>query len=96
MKNAILGTCIAAGLFLAPIASLAADTPAPTKAEVKAEKSEHPRIAKAIKDLDDAIAYMEKAPHDFGGHKAAAISACREAIAQLRLALEYRAVKDNK
>lgn len=30
----------------------------------------HPRIAKAILELEDAVKYLEAAPHDFGGHKA--------------------------
>jgi hypothetical protein len=94
MKNALLCACLATGLIAAPMALSAAEPV--TRAEVKAEKSEHPRIAKAIKELNDAIAYLEKAPHDFGGHKAAAIAASREAIVQLKLALEYRAVKDAK
>ena len=55
------------------------------------EAAEHPRIAKAIDGLQDAIAYMQAAPHDFGGHKQAAIEASRAAINQLRLALAYRA-----
>jgi hypothetical protein len=40
---------------------------------------------------------MEKAPHDFGGYKAQALSASREALKQLQIALEYRlAEQDNK
>lgn len=54
------------------------------------EMREHPRIAKAIAALDDAIAYLEAAPHDFGGHKAAAIRDSRAAVAQLREAIKYR------
>jgi hypothetical protein len=54
------------------------------------EWREHPRIVKAVHDLEDAIKYMEAAPHDFGGHKAAAISASREAVRQLRDAINYR------
>ncbi|HUI91069.1 MAG TPA: hypothetical protein VLX68_02375 [Chitinivibrionales bacterium] len=68
----------------------------PTKKEIKAEKVLHPRIAKAINELKDAIEYMQKAPHDFGGHKAEAIAASEEAIKQLKLALAYRAEKDTK
>jgi hypothetical protein len=56
----------------------------------KAEAEAHPRIAVAIRELEDAIRYMEAAPHDFGGHKAAAIRDSRTAIVQLRLALAYR------
>ncbi len=59
------------------------------------ERAAHPRIARAIHQLEDAVAYMEHAPHDFGGHKADAIAASRNAIAQLKLALAYRAVKDH-
>jgi len=40
--------------------------------------------------------YMEHAPHDFGGHKSAAIADSRKAIEQLRQAMRYRAAADNK
>ncbi|MEA2691412.1 MAG: hypothetical protein QOJ16_799 [Acidobacteriota bacterium] len=53
------------------------------------EKREHPRMAKAIKDLQDAVDYMQKAPHDFGGHRAEAVEASQRAIQQLKLALQY-------
>jgi hypothetical protein len=62
----------------------------------RSEASEHPRIAKAIHEMEDAIEYMEKAPHDFGGHKAEAIADTRKAIKSLKLALAYRAKVDNK
>jgi hypothetical protein len=60
------------------------------------EAAEHPRIAKAIVDLEDAIQYMEAAPHNFGGHKAAAIADCRRAVTQLKLALAFRTKSDNR
>jgi hypothetical protein len=55
------------------------------------ERAMHPRIAAAITALRDARAYMAEAPHDFGGHKDAAIRATDEAIKQLNFALGYRA-----
>jgi hypothetical protein len=58
------------------------------------ERAMHPRIAAAIAALKDARAYMQAAPHDFGGHKADAIRATDDAIKQLNLALAYRAGKD--
>jgi hypothetical protein len=58
------------------------------------ERAMHPRIAAAIEAIKDARAYMAEAPHDFGGHKAAAIRASDEAIRQLNFALAYRAGKD--
>ena len=71
--------------------------PMVTRAETAAEEGrEHPRIVKAIHELEDAVRYMEAAPHDFGGHKAEAIQASRRAIEQLRLALHFRAAQDTK
>ena len=64
--------------------------------QAQSERAMHPRIAAAIKELHGAIAYMEAAPHDFGGHKAAAIKASHAAIEQLNLALVYRAGADHK
>jgi hypothetical protein len=58
------------------------------------ERAMHPRIAAAIAALRDARAYMAEAPHDFGGHKEAAIKASDEAIRQLNFALAYRAKMD--
>ena len=61
---------------------------------VREEAREHPRIAKAIHELEDAIHYLEAAPHDFGGHKAQAIADSRAAVVSLRKALAYRAERD--
>ena len=56
----------------------------------QAQEEFHPRIAAAIRELEEAIRYLEAAPHNFGGHKADAIRDARAAIRQLRLALAYR------
>lgn len=61
---------------------------------VQTEAMNHPRIAAAIREMEEAIRYMEAAPHDFGGHKAAAIRDTRAAIVQLRKALAFRARMD--
>jgi len=63
---------------------------------IRSEAVEHPRIATAIRELEEAIRYLEAAPHDFGGHKAAAIRDSRAAIVQLRAALAYRAHQDRR
>jgi hypothetical protein len=55
----------------------------------------YPRIARAINDLEDAIAYMEAAPNNFGGHKAAALEASRAAVRELQAALAFRASQDH-
>ena len=77
------------GLMLAGIGAWVADAQTP-----RSEAAAHPRIATAIREIEDAIRYMEAAPHDFGGHKAAAIRDSRAAVVQLKLALAYRAAKD--
>jgi hypothetical protein len=62
--------------------------PKPIVAHVsKAEP--HPRIRAAIRELEAAKVELQKAPHDFGGHRADAVAACDKAIEQLRLALQY-------
>jgi hypothetical protein len=93
MKRCILAACIAS-FCLVPFSNLAAQ-PGP-KVAVAVELQEHPRIATAIRDLEDAIAYMEAAPHDFGGHKAAALAASHKAINQLRKAMAYRARREER
>ena len=54
------------------------------------------RIVRAIENLQDAIAYLETAPDNFGGHKAAAIQASRAAIGELRASLAFRAQQDRR
>ena len=65
-------------------------------AQAQNEYQMHPRIAQAIRDLEDAIAYMENAPNNFGGHKGAALNASRAAVAELRAALAFRAQQDGR
>ena len=60
------------------------------------ERAMHPRIASAITSLRDAVAYMEHAPHDFGGHKADAIRSSQAAIRDLNEALRYRGREDRR
>jgi hypothetical protein len=61
----------------------------PPKAAARPER--HPRIRSAIRELEAAKAELQKAPHDFGGHRADAVVAVDRAVAQLRLALQYDA-----
>jgi hypothetical protein len=59
------------------------------------EAAKHPRVETAIKELESAIDYLEKAPDTFGGYKAQAIADSKRAVASLKLALSYRAKVDN-
>jgi hypothetical protein len=65
-------------------------------AYAQSEAEMHPRIARAIHDLEDAIAYMQAAPNDFGGHKGTALDASRAAVSELRAALAFRARQDRR
>jgi hypothetical protein len=91
MKRRVATLAMAALLATLPFVTSASAAPR----GVRGEARQHPRIAKAIRSLEDAVAYMKAAPHDFGGHKAEAIAASEKAIEQLKLALAYRAVADH-
>ena len=84
-----LAIALSTGLLVACLSA-----PTANAQNMRTEAAAHPRIVQAIRNLEDAIAYMETAPHDFGGHKAAAISASRAAIAELRASLAFRAGVD--
>ncbi len=49
----------------------------------------HPEINAAIRSLERAKLHLQRAAHDFGGHRVEAIQAIDAALAQLRLALQY-------
>jgi hypothetical protein len=71
-------------------------TSAFTNMEKQSEAKKHPRIEKAIDGIKDAIEYMNHAPDDFGGHKAAAIADCKAALKSLHQALGYRYKEDHE
>ena len=87
MKRIAVAFALSAMLGTAICSMAAAQT-------VRTEEANHPRIAAAVRELEDAVRYMEAAPHDFGGHKAAAIRDSRAALVQLRAAMAYRARMD--
>ena len=49
----------------------------------------HPEIEAAIQALQKAKFHLEHAAHDFGGHRAEALKSVDNALAQLKLALQY-------
>jgi hypothetical protein len=71
-------------------------TTAFTSIEKQQEAKKHPRIEAAIDGIKDAIQYMDKAPDDFGGNKAAAIADCKAALKSLHKALGYRYKEDKE
>jgi len=63
-------------------------TPIQTAA-ARGRREAHPSIRKAITALESAKRDLQRASHDFGGHRADALAACDKAIEQLRLAMQY-------
>jgi hypothetical protein len=86
MKQHLMTVIVAATLAMT---SLAFTLPARAE-DMRDEGREHPRIVKAIHELEDAIKYLEAAPHDFGGAKREAIEDSRRALQSLHRALRYR------
>lgn len=75
--------------------SVAKSDPA-TKGGKHHELSEHARLQHAITVLENAIDHLQKAPHDFGGHRVDAVKDCQAAIKQLREALAFAEKNETK
>ncbi|MDQ2890806.1 MAG: hypothetical protein M3R65_09715 [Gemmatimonadota bacterium] len=93
-KIPLIGLTAAAALFATAPAQAAAPTVAQQSAVAgrRVRQERHPEIRRAISALERARSSMQSANHDFGGHRADALAACDNAIAQLKLALQF----DNK
>lgn len=61
----------------------------PAHTAARGRREPHPEIRKAIAALERAKKDMQRASHDFGGHRDDALAACDKAIEQLKLALQY-------
>ena len=96
MKKTVSVSSVTAALILSLIAipcafaQTAVQAPAP-KAAMGMEKGEHkerhPEIHKAIRKLKAAKEDLEKAAHDYSGHRVKAIQAIDQALAELEQAL---------
>ena len=94
MKNTWKTGAIAAALIGAlacPLTVVHAQTPNPqgTQTEAAPPRERHPEIRHALMALEKAKQHLQVANHDFGGHRVEALAACDQAIAQLKLALQY-------
>jgi len=79
----------AAPVSVGQLAAAPQQAAAPIKKAGVARRERHPEIRKAIAALERAKTDLQRANHDFGGHRAAALEACDKAIEQLKLALQY-------
>ena len=91
--NRLLVTALLASLALGVTAGRACA--APPELTVQSEKQAHPRLADAIRKMEEALHDLEAAPDDFGGNKAAAIRDTHQAIHSLKRALYYRLRMDD-
>jgi hypothetical protein len=69
--------------------------PAPRELNLmRAEERKHPKVAKAMHDIEGSMNALHNAPDDFGGHKGQAESDLRQAYISLRKALYFRLYRD--
>lgn len=82
---------VALSFFLAfPVTSPAVPpAPKPQPAVPAAAPAEHPEIREAIASLRRAREHLNRAAHDYQGHRADAIRAIDEAINQLQICMRY-------
>ena len=73
---------LAFGLMTGFLMSMVAATPV-------LAKERHPKIKAAIRALDAAKADLNRAAHDFGGHRVDTLAAIDKAQEQLNLCLQY-------
>ncbi|MGE5688336.1 MAG: hypothetical protein ACM34D_12685, partial [Gemmatimonadota bacterium] len=71
-----------------PSAAALACTTASACAATRAEEP-HPELRAALRALERARAHLQRAAHDFGGHRVEAIAAIDRAMEQLNLAIKY-------
>ncbi len=57
--------------------------------EGKESKEPHPEVRRAMRALQNAKADLEKAAHDYGGHRVQAIKSIDEALGHLKEALKF-------
>jgi hypothetical protein len=88
LARSIAVATLAAVLTLPAAAAPLPSHPRPAPAAVTAPEP-HPEINAAIRSLLRAKLHLQRAAHDFGGHRVEAIQAIDAALVQLKLALQY-------
>ncbi len=69
--------------------AIRAVTQEPKEAKKERKQEPHPEINRAIRLLQNARADLNKAAHDYGGHRVAAIKSIDEALGHLHEALNF-------
>ena len=89
MRKWIIAAAAVTLVTIVPVSRHYARAATPPLATAQQKAEAHPHIRAAIRELKGARTELQTAAHDFGGHKAAAISAVDAAISQLQQALAY-------
>jgi len=92
LMSLLFGAFILTGTSFAQTPTPAAAPAAEAPAEVVKPASHHehhPELVKARRKLRGAKQDLEKAAHDYGGHKAKAIEAINQALEEISAALEF-------
>jgi len=84
---AAVGSWVVASAQQTP--SPAPQAPAAPAKPQKGENVKRPYLEKALDELRDIQQHLEKAPHDFGGHRVKAIEPVSEAVKQIELAVRF-------
>jgi hypothetical protein len=93
MKNIVtawIGSIALAGALASPISGPAQPTPAraPAQGQPAGPDEQHPGIRMAMKHLRMAQEALQKADHDFAGHREKALGLTDEALRECRQALQ--------
>ncbi len=94
ISKKFLATCAASALAALAVGVQQTSKAAP-QLTIQSEEAAHPRLVRAIHELEDAIHELQAAPDDFGGNKGVAINDCVKAKHSLRKALYYRLHMDD-
>lgn len=79
-----LGLTIWGGVAVTPAA---AQVPAPIMGRAMKHNERHPELRRALKNLNQAKANLQRAKHDFAGHREQALDLVQKAIDQTQQAL---------
>ena len=82
----LIGTMGAGTIFGIQAQTTPPDTPSGIRVGKKAEK--HPEIRMALRALNNAVKDLQKADHDFEGHREKALDLTQQAITECQAALK--------
>jgi hypothetical protein len=90
MKKSVIAAFLLAGAAL-----MGSPQMAMAQLSIQSEEAAHPNLVKAIHEMQSALKALERAPDEFGGHKAQAMNDLRAAIHSTKKALYYRLNMDD-